>query len=155
RFGADGEAAAAGIVLNAPELRGRPHLPLALACRESLGHARQAGLVDGFEYAQFIDRLELVLGRRQHFGTQIHPRVDDELRIVDRFVAPLTDPGSVDARRAEIGLEPLNAQLAVDDEPLETLAWPVWAEWAYDWDAALAASGNDPSPRGGTRGGGR
>ena len=55
----------------------------------------------GSEFALLFDRTQLRLGKKQRYGSQIHGGPDG------LFVAPLEDPETVDERRREVGLGPL------------------------------------------------
>ena len=67
--------------------------------------AVKEGKADAGELALLEDRIGLREGRRQVYGSQIHPDPKTGLWIV----APLEDPDHVDARRAAVGLQPLSA----------------------------------------------
>lgn len=73
---------------------------------ELMRPAAEAGLADPGELAYLEDRVELNNGGEQVYGTQIG--------CVDGVPqpAPLADPETVDERRAEAGLEPLDEYLA-------------------------------------------
>ena len=98
-----GEEAAytAGNVINHADLETRRHyLPvLEAACKKGEG--------DWSRYAHILDRVELELGNKQVYGTQME--FNEQSR---RFEPqPMIDPDNVHQRRAEIGLAPLEAQL--------------------------------------------
>lgn len=67
-----------------------------------------AGLMDGSTYALMFDRVQLTLGRRQRFGSQIARNATGEV-----YVLPLEEPEGVDARRNEWGLQPLKEYVAL------------------------------------------
>lgn len=67
---------------------------------------KQAG-DDAQAFAIVYDSVQLDLGRKQRFGTQIRGAGGDK-----PFVLPLEDPGRVDAFRGEIGLPPLAEYLS-------------------------------------------
>ncbi|WP_198663447.1 DUF6624 domain-containing protein [Jiangella endophytica] len=77
---------------------------------ELMRPAAEAGLADPGELAYLEDRVGLNTGGEQVYGTQI--------ACVDGVPepAPLADPDTVDERRAEAGLEPLDDYLATLDE---------------------------------------
>ena len=72
-----------------------------------LAEACEAGEADWAEYAPSLDRTELESGRLQVYGTQM--QLDEDLG--NYVTYDLLDPDGVEDRRAEIGLEPLSAQL--------------------------------------------
>lgn len=81
--------------------------------QEALGLMRpavEAGLADPTELAYLEDRVGLNSGGEQVYGTQIG--------CVDGIPqpAPLADPETVDERRAEVGLEPIDEYLATLNE---------------------------------------
>ncbi|MEM1330221.1 MAG: DUF6624 domain-containing protein [Planctomycetota bacterium] len=65
--------------------------------------AHRAGQADGPSLAYLTDRVRINTGRRQVYGTQ----VDFDHGTARAFPKPLEDPGSVDTRRALVGLKPL------------------------------------------------
>ncbi len=67
----------------------------------------KAGAVDPQNFALLFDRLQLNLGRKQRFGTQIGADPDSG----DPIVFPLEDPEHVEEIRREIGLFPLSLYL--------------------------------------------
>jgi hypothetical protein len=67
-----------------------------------------AGLMDGSVYALMFDRVQLTLGRQQRFGSQIARNAAGEA-----YVLPLEHPEGVDARRKELGLQPLKEYVAL------------------------------------------
>ena len=70
-------------------------------------HARR---LDGQPYALLYDRLQLMSGGRQRYGTQVVVRKDGS-QVVSRLEAP----DRVDERRRAIGLGPLADYLALFD----------------------------------------
>ena len=60
----------------------------------------------GGAFALLYDRTQLALGKPQRYGSQLDTTPDGALRL-----APLEDEKSVDARRREVGLEPLEDYL--------------------------------------------
>ncbi|QDU69625.1 DUF6624 domain-containing protein [Engelhardtia mirabilis] len=84
----------------------------------------QAGRVPGGHFALMYDRLELGLGRPQLYGSQIFSMGEQP-----QVVAPLIDPVGVDARRAEVGLQPLA-------EYLEFFRGETGVPALFDWDLA-------------------
>jgi hypothetical protein len=94
-------AYAAGNVINHADLATRQrYLPLLEAVCER-------GEGDWSRYAHILDRTELELGNPQVYGTQME-RNEETGRYEPR---PMRDPEHVDERRAEKGIEPLEAQL--------------------------------------------
>lgn len=77
---------------------------------ELMRPAVEAGLADPTELAYLEDRVGLSSGGEQVYGTQI--------ACVDGVPqpAPLADPETVDERRAEVGLEPMDDYLATLNE---------------------------------------
>jgi hypothetical protein len=71
------------------------------ACLELLGEAVRAGEADASHEAYLTDRVLLAEGKQQLYGTQ--------LRLTGGAwqPQPLADPERVDARRRQVGLEPL------------------------------------------------
>ncbi|WP_053206549.1 DUF6624 domain-containing protein [Jiangella muralis] len=103
--GADGASAAWVIAQHSdldPEFQQR--------ALELMRPAAEAGLADAGELAYLEDRVALNTGGEQVYGTQI--------ACVDGVPepAPLADPETVDERRAEAGLEPLDEYLATLNE---------------------------------------
>jgi len=94
-------AYAAGNVVNHADLATRQkYLPMLKAVCER-------GEGDWSRYAHIFDRTELELGKPQVYGTQME-RNEETGRYEPQ---PLLDPAHVDARRAELGMEPLADQL--------------------------------------------
>ncbi len=69
---------------------------------------------DAQAFAIVYDAVQLDLGRKQRFGTQIRGVGDGK-----PFVVPLEDPGHVDELRKEIGLPPLAEYLSVAGKVLQ------------------------------------
>jgi len=75
-------------------------------CLELLEQAVAAGEASAADLAHLTDRVELASGKLQCYGTQITARDG-------KFIpCRLLDPETVDARRAAVGLEPMEAHLA-------------------------------------------
>lgn len=72
-----------------------------------LEHAVRAGSVPAWQWAMLFDRVAVLEGRAQRFGTQLEPDAEGWAR-----PCRLEDPAGVDARRARVGLEPLAQRLA-------------------------------------------
>ena len=102
-------AYAAGNVINHADLATRQHyLPL-------LEAACERGEGDWSRYAHIRDRTELELGNPQVYGTQME--LDEKTgRYEPR---PMVDPGRVDERRAEKGMEPIDEQLRRFNESMQ------------------------------------
>lgn len=82
-------------------------LPLMLAALEGIRtDVRRHRLPDGENYANLYDRLQMRLGRRQRYGTQIIQ--DAEGRFL---LFPMEDREKVDRHRAELRMEPLAESL--------------------------------------------
>ena len=75
-------------------------------CLQLLGQAVAAGEASPADLACLTDRVLLAGGQKQRYGTQLSAR---EGRLIP---ARLLDPDSVDERRAAVGLEPLEIQVA-------------------------------------------
>ncbi|MDL2344060.1 hypothetical protein QOL99_07830 [Deinococcus sp. MIMF12] len=96
RVGEDGATAAFLLAQHSPDLAFQKEV-LALL------HTQPPGEVDPSHAAYLHDRLCIRQGRPQRYGTQVQ---------VDGHPFPL-EPGDVDARRAGVGLGPLEAYLAL------------------------------------------
>ena len=111
RLSSVGEQAAyaAGNVVNHSDLDVRQkYLPL-------LKNACEQSEADWSRYAPILDRTELELGHPQVYGTQMELNEDTGLYEPQ----PLLDPGSVDQRRAELGMEPIAEQLKRFNESMQ------------------------------------
>lgn len=78
--------------------------------RTALSLLRKIGPEDsaaGWQLAMLEDRILVFEGRKQHFGTQFDW---DEAGAMSPL--PIEDPGTVDTRRAEMGLPPLAVAIA-------------------------------------------
>ncbi|HEX8192152.1 MAG TPA: DUF6624 domain-containing protein [Allosphingosinicella sp.] len=100
-----GEAAAEAAWLVAQHAIGLPDFQR--ACLEGLKGAVAAGKAPAWQMAKMIDRILTFEGRPQVYGTSFD--WDESGRLSPR---PIEDPGAVDRRRAEVGLEPLEAATA-------------------------------------------
>jgi hypothetical protein len=94
RFGAQASHAAFLIVQHSGDL---PLMIAGLPAIEKDAKAKKLG--DGQPYALLYDRLQLRLGRKQKYGTQIGESPKGEL-----YVLPLVDPAKVEEYRKEIGV---------------------------------------------------
>ncbi len=81
-------------------------LPLMLDALPRIEEDVKSGILHGGSYALLFDRSQLAQGKHQRYGSQLVPGPDG------MFVAPLEDPAQVDARRAELGMQPLTDYLA-------------------------------------------
>jgi hypothetical protein len=98
--GADAAAAASRLVQHAAGHRVAP--PAALeGCLAAMTAAAEAGRLAWREVAYVADALDVTAGRPQRYGTKFERR-DGELVPFE-----LDDPDLVDARRAELGLDPI------------------------------------------------
>jgi hypothetical protein len=114
RFGAESALRAARIAHRSEDVR------LMLAALPFLQKDLAEGrFPDREAYAFFFDRLQLLLGRRQTYGTQ-NERVNGKLTML-----PLEDEGKVDEFRKQIGLPPLGRE----GREQERTAWK-----AEDWN---------------------
>ncbi|GIW79753.1 MAG: hypothetical protein KatS3mg105_1560 [Gemmatales bacterium] len=84
------------------------HLPLMLAALPQIEKDVKAKLLDPQPYALLFDRVQLSLGEKQRFGTQIGR--NDKGQFV---VLPLQDRQRVEQFRKEIGLFPLSVYLKI------------------------------------------
>jgi len=82
-----------------------------------------AGNEDGGRYALLYDRTQIWLGRKQRFGSQIFFGPDG------MFLAPLEEPESIDARRAELGMQPLAEYLELFRERNDGRELPIHYEF--------------------------
>jgi len=81
-------------------------LPLMLAAMPAIKRDFENGHVDGQSYCLLYDRLQMRLGRKQRYGSQLETD-----RRGDMVVYPLEDPGKVEALRKKAGLMPLERYL--------------------------------------------
>jgi hypothetical protein len=100
--GADGSEAAWRIVQHAI---GEPSFQR--ECLTLIRAAAAVGEAEPWQAAYLEDRIRVFEGRAQRFGTQLQPGDDGRLA-----PAPIEDPEHVDARRAGVGLGPLDELLA-------------------------------------------
>lgn len=75
------------------------HLPLMLAVRPAIDNDFKAKRIDAQPYALLHDRLQLLLGEKQRYGTQMSQNAKGEWVIL-----PLENPAKVEQFRKEIGL---------------------------------------------------
>ncbi len=94
--GSDGGSALFLVIQHADLKTQQKYLPMMRA-------AVQAKKAEGSSLALLVDRVALGEGRRQIYGSQVSIEPDTG----KAYVLPLDDPDGVDARRAEVGLEPL------------------------------------------------
>ncbi|MFR0355582.1 DUF6624 domain-containing protein [Streptomyces sediminimaris] len=95
--GTDASTAALMILLHAP------HLGFRLRCRDLIAHATADGHTPAIHLAYIADQCAVDLGQPQYYGTRINPST---LRPY-----PIRRPQSVDERRGDVGLGPLQEQL--------------------------------------------
>jgi hypothetical protein len=114
QVGADGVSSALTILKQADPALQEALLP-------SVEAAVHAGAVPGKDYAELVDTLRVSQKRPQIYGTQVksldawkngHPEVEE-----------LEDPGSVDSRRASVGLMPLKPYLAMMGQGFAQAHW--------------------------------
>ncbi|HKB15438.1 MAG TPA: DUF6624 domain-containing protein [Planctomycetota bacterium] len=118
RFGREAAGAAFLLVQHSGDLS------LMAAALPAIEEDVRAHRVDPQDYALLFDRLQISMGRRQRYGSQIGQ--DDAGRPV---VLPLEDRSRVDAQRGALGLIPLQAYL----EALRNMFG--WAEVGFLEDA--------------------
>ena len=102
--GSDGSEAAFLIIQHGDLATQERMLPLVEA-------AYRAGDLSGQSYALLLDRVLMRQGKPQVYGTQAAPF--EEWVDGEPIAAPIADEETVDARRAEVGLPPLAAYLAM------------------------------------------
>lgn len=95
--GSPASTAAVMILLHAPDLGFR------LRCRDLIARATADGHTPAIHFAYVADQCAVDLGQPQYYGTRISPRT---LRPY-----PIRHPQSVDERRSDVGLGPLQEQL--------------------------------------------
>jgi hypothetical protein len=78
-------------------------LPLMMAALPGVEKDAFAGRTEREDYALLFDRVQLALGRKQRYGTQIGFDVANHA-----LVLPLEDPARVDALRRSMDMMPLN-----------------------------------------------
>lgn len=77
-------------------------LPLMMAALPGVKKDALSGQTEGEDYALLFDRVQLALGKKQLYGTQVG--FDGANRA---FVLSIEDPGGVDRRRESLGMMPL------------------------------------------------
>ncbi|MEU6277058.1 DUF6624 domain-containing protein [Streptomyces populi] len=97
RVGAPASTAALMILLHAPDLG------LQLGCRDLIARAAADGRCPAAHHAYIADHCAVELGLPQYYGTRVDPAT---LRPY-----PVRRPGTVDERRRDVGLGPLEEQL--------------------------------------------
>ena len=110
RFGEHGQAAAGWLLA----FSARTDWGLQDRCLALIARLREHGQVDGHFYAFTVDRVLIGRGRRQRYGTQepaVHGRVRPDA---------VEDPLLLNARRAQMGLEPLQIEPPRRERP----QWP-------------------------------
>lgn len=95
--GSPASTAAVMILLHAPDLGFR------LRCRDLIAQATADGCTPAIHLAYIADQCAVDLGQPQYYGTRINPTT---LRPY-----PIRHPQSVDERRRDVGLGPLDEQL--------------------------------------------
>jgi hypothetical protein len=96
RFGVDASNTAFLLVQHSGEL------PLMVAALREIEKDVRAKLMDGEAYALLFDRVQLMQGNSQLYGSQVASDPDGQMVIL-----LLKDPGRVDERRKEMGMVPL------------------------------------------------
>lgn len=74
----------------------------------ALKKAARTGNASMGDYAYLYDRVQVGLGKRQHWGTQI--KCEDEKAVLD----PVDHPAGLDARRKELFMLPIREYLKID-----------------------------------------
>ncbi|MGC4987170.1 DUF6624 domain-containing protein [Streptomyces sp. DT193] len=95
--GAPASTAALMILLHAPDLG------LQLGCRDLIAQAAADGLCPALHHAYIADHCAVELGLPQFYGTRVDP--------VTLRPCPVRRPGTLDERRRDVGLGPLDEQL--------------------------------------------
>jgi len=72
--------------------------------------AWKAGKISGKYYANFYDRIELYVGRKQFYGTHLYPSK------TGWYAGDLKDPETVNERRAALGLQSLEDWIAESEQ---------------------------------------
>ncbi len=128
--GAEGAEAAWLIVQHAI---GDP--PLQRRCLPLLEAAAETGEAPRWQAAYLDDRIRVLEGRKQRFGTQMDAAPDGE-----PVPFPIEDPEGVDQRRAAIGLEPL-AERVAKAERIPAMDARQRREWERERDVWLRRVG--------------
>jgi hypothetical protein len=97
QVGAPASTAALMILLHAPDLG------LQLGCRDLIAQAAADGRCPALHHAYIADLCAVELGLPQFYGTRVDP--------VTLRPYPVRRPGTVDERRRDVGLGPLDEQL--------------------------------------------
>ncbi|MFE9877949.1 DUF6624 domain-containing protein [Streptomyces sp. NPDC005784] len=97
QVGAPASTAALMILLHAPDLG------LQLGCRDLIAQAAADGRCPALHHAYIADHCAVELGLPQFYGTRVDP--------VTLRPYPVRRPGTVDERRRDVGLGPLDEQL--------------------------------------------
>ncbi|MFF2364515.1 DUF6624 domain-containing protein [Streptomyces sp. NPDC058122] len=97
RVGPAASTAALMILLHAPDLG------LQLRCRDLIARAVADGLCPAPHHAYIADHCAVELGLPQFYGTRVDP--------VTLRPCPVRRPGTVDERRRDVGLGPLDEQM--------------------------------------------
>jgi hypothetical protein len=109
--------------------------PFQRHCLTLLKAAAEAAEVPAWQAAYLEDRIRVIEGRKQLYGTQIDTGPDGE-----PLPFPIEDADCVDQRRSAVGLEPLAARLAKAERvpPVEAHER---ARWQTDYEAWLRRVG--------------
>lgn len=97
QVGTPASTAALMILLHAPDLA------LQLGCRDLIAQAAADGRCPALHHAFIADHCAVELGLPQYYGTRVDP--------VTLRPYPVRRPGTVDERRRDVGLGPLDEQL--------------------------------------------
>lgn len=92
-----------GVIQHAPIEAIKKYLPV-------MTQAMKAGELDGALVATSVDRVLVADGKPQTYGTQFREENGEMVPF------PIEDPAGVDARRAEVGLQPLAEYKALMDQ---------------------------------------
>ncbi len=104
-IGTDGARAAFLIVQHSPDKAFQRR------CLDMMTPLVKQQEVQAVDWAYLLDRVRLAEGQKQVFGSQVTMGPDGKLQI-----APLEDPEHVDARRAELGMPPLDEYLKLVED---------------------------------------
>jgi len=121
------------------------HPPFQRSCLALLAAAARAQEVPAWQPAMLEDRIRVLEGRPQRYGTQLEPDEQGNMR-----PCPIEDPEQADERRRAVGLEPLAERMArAKPQPLPADRERFehdYQEWliAVGWRTRPQSSRNEP-----------
>ncbi|MEO6195884.1 MAG: hypothetical protein ABIS20_22935, partial [Thermoanaerobaculia bacterium] len=89
-------------------LSGLPKHPLMLAALPKIKEEVEARRLGGDTYALLYDRIQLLLGKKQHYGTRMGKDPTGQ-----PIVLPTELPETVDERRKSLGMDPLSVYVKI------------------------------------------